>query len=227
VSTRKPIFLIAGDPGSRRTGSDPLLRAVFDNWGVSSPSIAYVGAASSDDRGFFGWVSGYFMKSGSGQVTLAPTVRRFERRFFERTCEGTDAVFICGGDVEEGMKVVARRGIAPFLSELHRGGKPLFGLSAGSIMLARAWVRWEDDDDLVGGLFPCLGLADVLCDTHGEDDNWGELKALLQLSPDGSVGHGIRAGSAIRVDPDGTVEPMGKIDTFAKQGGVVRRTKPA
>jgi cyanophycinase-like exopeptidase len=172
-------------------------------------------------------VSGYFMKSGSGQVTLAPTVRRFERRFFEETCEAADAVFIGGGDVEEGMKVVARRGVAPFLSELHRGGKLLFGLSAGSIMLARTWVRWEDHDASVGGLFPCLGIADVLCDTHGEDDNWGELKALLQLSPDGSIGHGIRAGSAIRVDPDGTVEPMGKIDTFAKQGGVVRRTKPA
>ena len=227
MSTRKPIFLIAGDPGSRRAGSDPLLCAVFDNWGVSSPSIAYVGAASRDDRGFFGWVSGYFMKSGSGQVTLAPTVRRFERRFFEETCEAADAVFIGGGDVEEGMKVVARRGVAPFLSELHRGGKLLFGLSAGSIMLARTWVRWEDHDASVGGLFPCLGIADVLCDTHGEDDNWGELKALLQLSPDGSIGHGIRAGSAIRVDPDGTVEPMGKIDTFAKQGGVVRRTKPA
>ena len=227
MSTRKPIFLIAGDPGNRRTGSDPLLRAVFDNWGVPSPSIAYVGAASSDDRGFFGWVSGYFMKSGSGQVTLAPTVRRFERRIFEKTCEAADAVFIGGGDVEEGMKVVAKRGIAPFLSELNRGGKLLFGLSAGSIILARAWVRWGDDDDSVGGLFPCLGIADVLCDTHGEDDNWGELKALLQLSPYGSIGHGIRAGSAIRVDPDGMVESMGKIDTFVKQGGVVRRTKPA
>jgi cyanophycinase-like exopeptidase len=204
-----------------------LLCAVFDNWGVSSPSIAYVGAASRDDRGFFGWVSGYFMKSGSGQVTLAPTVRRFERRFFEETCEAADAVFIGGGDVEEGMKVVARRGVAPFLSELHRGGKLLFGLSAGSIMLARTWVRWEDHDASVGGLFPCLGIADVLCDTHGEDDNWGELKALLQLSPDGGIGHGIRAGSAIRVDPDGTVAPMGKIDTFVKQGCIVRRAKPA
>ena len=227
MSTRKPIFLIAGDPGSRRPGSDPLLRTVFEICGVPAPSIAYIGAASRDDRGFFGWVSGYFMKSGSGGVTLAPTVRRFERRLFEKTCEGADAVFIGGGDVEEGMKVVARCGIAPFLSELHRGGKLLFGLSAGSIMLARAWVRWEDDDDSVGGLFPCLGIADVLCDTHGEKENWGELKALLQLSPDGSIGHGIRAGSAIRVDPNGTVEPMEKIDTFVKQGGVVRRTKPA
>ena len=215
MSTRKPIFLIAGDPGSRRAGSDPLLCAVFDNWGVSSPSIAYVGAASRDDRGFFGWVSGYFMKSGSGQVTLAPTVRRFERRLFEKTCEGADAVFIGGGDVEEGMKVVERREIAPFLSELHRGGKPLFGLSAGSIMLARAWVRWKDEDDSVGCLLPCLGIADVLCDVHGEKENWDELKALLRLSPVASVGYGIRAGSAISVDPDGTVQAMGKIDKLS------------
>ncbi len=227
MSRQKPIFLVAGDPSNRRPRSDPLLRAVFGDCGVSSPSIAYIGAASNDDRGFFGWVSDYFTKSGSGEVMLAPTCRRFERRSFEKTCEAADAVFISGGDVEEGMKVVARHGLAPFLSELYRGGKPFFGVSAGTIMLARAWVRWEDEDDSVGGLFPCLRLADILCDTHGEKENWGELKALLQLSPDSSVGYGIRAGSAIRVDPDGKVEPIGKIDTFVKQGNAVCRAKPA
>ena len=223
MSGRKPIFLIAGDPGSRRTGADPLLRTVFENCGVSFPSIAYIGAASNDDRGFLGWVSGYFTKSGSGKVTLAPTVRRFERRSFEKTCEAADAVFISGGDVEEGMAVVARRRLAPFLSELYRGGKLLFGLSAGSIMLARAWVRWEDDDDSAGVLFPCLGIADILCDTHGEKENWGELRGLLQLSPESSIGFGIRAGSAIRVDPDGTLKPIGTVDTLVRRGSVVRR----
>jgi len=223
MSRRKPVFLIAGDPGSRRTGPDPLLRTVFDNCGVASPSIAYVGAASTDDQGFFDWACRMFTKSGSGKVTLAPTVRRFERRSFEKTCEGAEAVYISGGDVEEGMRVVARRRLAPFLSDLYRGGKLIFGLSAGSIMLARAWVRWEDEDDSVGRLFPCLGIADILCDTHGEKERWGELRTLLRLSPDSSIGYGIRAGSAIRVDPDGTVEPMGKIDRFVRQGEVVRR----
>jgi cyanophycinase-like exopeptidase len=222
VSRRKPIFLIAGDPGNRHTGSDPLLRTVFCNCGVSSPSIAYIGAASNDNRGFFGWLSGIFTKSGSGAVTLAPTARRFERRFFEKTCEAADAVFVSGGDVEEGMNVLARRGLAPFLSELYRGGKLILGISAGSIMLARAWVRWADDDDSLASRFPCLGIADILCDTHGEKENWGELRALLRLSPDSSIGYGIWAGSAIRVDPDGTVAPIGTIDTFVKQGGVVR-----
>jgi cyanophycinase-like exopeptidase len=164
-----------------------------------------------------------FTKSGSGKVTLAPTVRRFERRSFEKTCEGAEAVYISGGDVEEGMRVVARRRLAPFLSDLYRGGKLIFGVSAGSIMLARAWVRWEDEDDSVGRLFLCLGIADILCDTHGEKERWGELRTLLRLSPDSSIGYGIRAGSAIRVDPDGTVEPMGKIDRFVGQGNVLRR----
>jgi Cyanophycinase and related exopeptidases len=226
MSRPKPLFLIAGDPSSRRTGPDPLLRTVFDSCGVSCPSIAYVGAASADDRGFFDWARRIFAKSGSGEVVLAPTVRRFERRSFEKTCEAADAVYVSGGDVEEGMNVVVRRKIAPFLSDLYRGGKLVFGLSAGSIMLARAWVRWKDDDDLLGNLFPCLGIANILCDTHGEKENWGELKALLKLSPDASIGYGIWAGSAIRVDPDGTVAPMGRLDRFAKQGGVVRRAKP-
>jgi cyanophycinase-like exopeptidase len=224
MSRRKPTFLIAGDPGSRRTRSDPLLRTVFDNCGVSSPAIAYVGAASHDDRGFVGWVSDTFSKSGSGEVTLAATVQRFERRSFEKICEAADAVFISGGDVEAGMDVVARRRLAPFFNELYRGGKLLFGLSAGAIMLARAWVRWKDDHDSVGGLFPCLGIADVLCDVHGEKEDWDELRALLRLSPDSSSGYGIRAGSAMRVDPDGTVKPLGRIDTFVKQGDVVRRS---
>jgi len=64
-----------------------------------------------------------------------------------------------------------------------------------------------------------------MCDTHGENESWGELTALLQLSPDASIGYGIRAGSAIRVDPDGTVAPMGKVDTFVKTGDVVRPAK--
>jgi cyanophycinase-like exopeptidase len=176
----------------------------------------YIGAANHDDRGFFGWVSDTFRKSGSGDVTLAPTVGRFERGSFEKACAAADAVFVSGGDVEEGMNVVARRRLAPFFNELYRDGKLLFAVSAGSIMLARAWVRWKDEDDSVGCVFPCLGIADVLCDVHGEKDNWDELKALLRLSPALSIGYGIRAGAAIRVDADGTVEPMGRIDRFSR-----------
>ena len=46
-------------------------------------------------------------------------------------------------------------------------------------MLARRWVRWTDPhNDDSAELFPCLGFAPVFCDTHGEGDGWGELRAL-------------------------------------------------
>lgn len=223
MSGPKAMFLIAGDPGSRRAGADPLLRTVFEQCGVASPSIAYVGAASSDDHRFFAMVRDAFVASGAGDVKLAATVRQFDCDAFERTCKAADAVFISGGDVEAGMNVVNRLQLAPFLRKLYRSGKLFFGMSAGSIMLARAWVRFQDDDDSVGELFPCLALADVLCDVHDEGEHWGELRSLLKLLPDSSVGYGIRAGSAIRVEPDGTVEPIRRIDTYVRRGNVVER----
>jgi cyanophycinase-like exopeptidase len=223
MSGSKSLFLIAGDPHRRRAGTDPLLRMVFDHCGVSSPSIAYIGAASGDDRGFFTMVTGAFTNSGAGDVTLATTVQQFERRSFEKVCAAADAVFFSGGDVDAGINVVTRHRLAPFLSELYRGGKFFFGISAGSIMLARAWVRFREGGDAGGELFPCLGIADLLCDVHDEEEDWGELKALLHLSPNSSIGYGIRAGSAIRVDPDGTIEPIRKVDTLVKHGHLVER----
>jgi hypothetical protein len=117
------------------------------------------------------------------------------------------------------MNVIGTRRVAPFLGELYCSGKLIFGLSAGSIMLTRSWVRWNKAS--MPSVFRCLDLAPVFCDVHGESESWEELKALLTLLPDSSVGYGIRAGSALRVDSDGTVAPMRRVDVFIKQDDVV------
>jgi cyanophycinase-like exopeptidase len=112
-----------------------------------------------------------------------------------------------------------------FLRRLYRSGKPFFGTSAGSIMLARKWVRWRNPDDNESAEpFPCLGLAPILCDTHGEGEGWEELKALLALSPTGAIGYGIASGAAIVIEPDGALFALGgEVDRFRKRtGGVVQ-----
>jgi len=110
------------------------------------------------------------------------------------------------------MEVLREKGMVDFLFQLYQQGKPFFGLSAGSIMLAKEWVRWRDpDDDSTAELFPCLGFAPVICDTHDEENDWQELKAALKLEKDNTIGYGIVSGAAIKVFPDGRIEALGNI----------------
>jgi peptidase E len=189
---------------------------------VPHPSIAYVGAASGDNRVFFKMISGYLRLSGAGPVTLAPlSGRRIDLAKTRAILESADLVFVSGGDVEEGMAVLEEREMTGFLRELGSRGKPFLGVSAGSIMVGSQWVRWEDpDDDATACLFPCLGLAPIVCDTHAEEDGWEELRALLRLSPEGTFGYGIPSGGGICVHPDGRLEALGEpAHRFANRGG--------
>jgi peptidase E len=200
------VYLISGGYHRRRNlRPDELLTSILEDTGLRQPSVAYVGAASGDDRGFFRWVADLLRKAGAGRVTLAPTVSPRPGPSGTRAIlSDADIVFISGGDVEEGMRHLDRAGLNVFLRRLRKAGTPFIGFSAGSIMLGRAWVRWRDpSDDGTGERFACLGLAPVLCDTHEEDDDWPELKALLGTFRSRQVAHGLTSGSALQVLPDG------------------------
>ncbi len=227
ADSEAPLYLIAGGrTKARARGPDPLLHAVLQGAGTPRPSVAYVGAASGDNAAFRLMIARILQHAGAGSVTLAPLCgRRGDAARAAAVIESSDLVFISGGDVEAGMAVLQEQGIIALLKRLHRRGKPFFGISAGSIMLARAWVRWTDpDDDDSAEVFPCLGFAPVLCDTHGEGDGWGELKALLGLRPVGSVAYGIVSGSALVAGPGGSVAALGgEVHVFRKRkSGVVQ-----
>jgi peptidase E len=220
------IYLLAGGRGSLRTDRDPLLTRVLASCGVPHPSIAYVGAASGDNQEFFAMISRYLRRCGAGRVTLAPLAgRRGKLEKARVILESADMVFISGGDVEAGMKVLEERQVLPFLRELFKRGKPFFGSSAGSIMLGWQWVRWEDpDDDATTSLFPCMGLVPIVCDTHGEAGEWEELRTLLRLTPEGTFGYGIPTGAGLCVSPDGALEALSApVHCYAHRGGAVVR----
>jgi cyanophycinase-like exopeptidase len=218
----KPVCLLAGGRGSRRRGPDPLLVRALSLAGRQSPSVAYVGAPSGDNRAFFVMIGGLLKRAGAGDVTLVRLCgRRPDLARARAELARADVVFMTGGDVEEGMGVLEATGMTPFLRELHADGKPFLGVSAGSIMLARSWVRWKDpDDEASAELFPCLGLAAVFCDTHGEAEDWEELAALVRIAPDGTVGHGIPTNAGLVVHPDGGLEAAGgAVHRLARRGG--------
>ena len=219
------IFLFAGGRDSRRRGADPLLVRAFSLIGLESPTVAYVGAASNDNRIFFMWIAGMLKKAGAGSVSLAALAsRRADQAKARSLLERSDVIFVSGGDVELGMNVLERTGVADVLQELQRAGKPFIGASAGSIMLAKSWVRWPDQgNDAAAETFPCLAMAPLLCDTHAEKEDWEELKALLRLSAPAS-GYGIPMGAALRVRADGSLSALGKpVPCFKFQEGRLER----
>jgi cyanophycinase-like exopeptidase len=223
----KPLVLIAGGRRSvARRGPDPLIREALHLANAERPSVAYIGAASGDSAMFRAMIAGQLRRAGAGEVKLAPLCgSRVNRAKAMRVVEESNIVFLSGGDVEEGMRVLREEEMDGFLEDQYRNGKPFFGMSAGSIMLARHWIRWADPDvETSGKLFPCLGLAPVCCDTHDEEDGWEELQALARLVPAGTACYGIASGAALVVNPDGSVRALGgEVHRFARRNKKVIR----
>jgi peptidase E len=226
MNTLKPVLLLAGGRPRNPQTFNPLFEEVFKASGKASPTIAYVGAASEENKAFFLMMAAMLKGVGSGKIKMAALVSaKADIKKAQDILESSDIVYISGGDVEHGMRVVQEKKIADFLVGLYKQGKPFFGVSAGSIMLAKEWIRWRDpEDDTTAEIFPCLGIAPVICDTHGEAEGWEELQALLAMEKDNTIGYGIVSGTAMKVFPDGKIEALGgAVHQYAKINGTVKR----
>jgi len=208
------IHLLGGGPGAMLSLRKAFHAALADT-GKDKPLVAYVGAASQDNTGFFGMIRGALAMTG-GRIQMAKLASpRAPVGEAKSLLEGCDLVFVSGGDVELGMKILHGRGAAGTLTSLAAAGKPMFGISAGSLMLAREWVRFESEDDHDGEIFPCLGIAPIHVDAHSEDDGWSELRALVRLlhargDPD-PVGYGLTRKGGVRLwtNSPTRIEPFG------------------
>ena len=130
-----------------------------------------------------------FKAAGARAFELAPTAAPAAIDRARAVLARADAIFISGGDVAAGMETLRAADLVPLLAERHAAGVPFIGLSAGSIMLSRQWIAWSDpDDDATAAPFDCLGFAPLLCDTHAEEDDWSELRALLGFQQPGARG---------------------------------------
>lgn len=201
----KAVYLIPGGPDSEEESLAEDCRAVFQACGKRNPAVAYVGTASLDDESFFRFLEKPMVDAGAERVVLAPIAGdRADVPSAKKILAEADAVFLSGGEVDDGMMGLADTGLDVFMSELYRGGKFFFGLSAGSIMMGQRSVRWDvEDDDDTASLFPCLNFVPLILDAHGEDRDWAELKCALRLLGDGARGYGLSTGGLYMADSRG------------------------
>ena len=186
------------------------------------PNIAYIGAANGDRLAFFGMIKPLLLQGGARSVTFVKLARdSVDLSEARGTLSASDAVFISGGEVEDGMNWLKKHGLTEFLGNLYAEGKPFLCTSAGTIMMGERWVRWDDpEDDDTAELFDCLGVIPCVFDTHAEDEDWIELKTVLRLMGDGARGYGIPKGGIISADSSGALHALRqKLLTFTYKNG--------
>ncbi len=226
MSPLKPVFLLAGGhPLDQAKLVAGLARALTASE-VSRPRVAYIGTASQDNRLFFLAVKTLLHRAGASQVNLVRLARpNADIPAAKAALAAADVLFLSGGEVEDGISWLTRHGLADYLRELYAQGKLFCGISAGSIMLGRCWVRWANPaDDATAEIFTCLGLVPVIFDTHAEDEDWRELKTALRLLGPGSDGYGIPQDGMISADRAGRlIDPENALLHFVNRDGQVRR----
>ena len=225
MSTNHSVFCIAGGWPSDPAILNRCLKRALKACGKPNPSVAYVGTASGDDLPFFRSMKSLLIKAGSGQVELAPLAgEKADAEKAGRLLQASDAVFLSGGEMEDGMKWLRLHGTDRLLRDLFENGKTFFGLSAGSIMMGARWVHWDTpDDDTTASLFDCLGFVPTVFDTHAENESWHELKTALRLLGPGAKGFGIPSNGMLLADSEGKLTSLeGRMLPFQNRGGTVK-----
>jgi cyanophycinase-like exopeptidase len=104
--------------------------------------------------------------------------------------------------------------VAPLQTAAARGAT-FAGMSAGSIMLGKRWIRWPHAHakDHEAETYECLGIAGCSLDTHGEDDDWNEARAFVSVRAN-ELGkkvyaYGVSSGGALVVGPGGQARALG------------------
>src|SRR2546423_15442003 len=94
-------------PFRKDMGMKPYLKGLYAATGKPKPVVTQIGAANGDDR-TFGMMTVAMLKwAGAGTVHWPRTTgRRKDPRAVREALAETDVVFVSGGDVEEGVKVL-------------------------------------------------------------------------------------------------------------------------
>jgi peptidase E len=205
MSMEKPAYLLAGGRPSDPAAVHRSLARVLQACAKPKPKVAYLGVANQDNPAGYDAMRQLLLEAGAGEVTLLPLAREdADVGAAKGFLASADAVFLSGGEVEDGMRWLVRHGLDAFLRDLYNQGTQFFGVSAGSILMGTHWVHWDiPEDNDTASLFSCLGLIPTIFDTHAEDEDWIELKTALRLRGPGTPGYGIPRGGMIRADSRG------------------------
>ncbi len=208
-----PLYLLADSQLLfSRADDNNLPGAIRASLAAGHPKAAYIGASNHDRAEFYDLFVAAMELMGVSQCHMVPSELDDEDRLF---LEKADLILLAGGEVEHGWQVFQRNGMKDLILKKRYDGGVLVGISAGAIQLGLGALT----DAGQPKKFDMFGFAPFYVGAHEENDEWWNLRALVNLSQTGTRGVGIPMGAGAIYCPDGTLEPIRRpLTELVKEG---------
>jgi cyanophycinase-like exopeptidase len=214
----KPLYLLADSQLLfLEKGSNTLIRRLKAEL-PETPKGAYIGASNNNQAEFYDLFLAAMEMIGVKECRMLPEQLAEGDRAF---CEGANLVLLSGGDSLRGWRVFAQSGIKEMLLHKRYDGSVLVGVSAGAIQLALGALSEEPQPKVID----MFGFAPFYVGAHEEDQDWWNLRALVNLSRNQQRGIGMPAGGGAIYSHDGTLEPIRRplIEFMKEDEGIKER----
>src|SRR6476620_2835427 len=200
----KPLYLLADSQLLFwKSGSDSLAERLHADLGTSSPKAAYIGASNGDQPEFYSLFQAAMESMGISNCRLVPSQPSREDISF---LENAELIVLSGGDVERGWQVFEQNGLKELVPRKRFDGAVLMGVSAGAVQLGLGCLSNAAQPKSLD----MFRFAPFYVGAHDEENDWWDLRALVNLSLADTGAIGIPSGGGAVYYSDGTLEPLRK-----------------
>ncbi|MGC2741595.1 MAG: Type 1 glutamine amidotransferase-like domain-containing protein, partial [Candidatus Angelobacter sp.] len=181
----KPLYLLADSQlFFWKSESGSLAERVRADLDTSNPKAAYVGASNGDQPEFYSLFQAAMDAMGISDCRAVPSQPSREDIFF---LENADLIVLSGGDVERGWRTFEQNGLKELLPRKRFDGAILMGVSAGAVHLGLGHLSNAAQPKPLD----MFRFAPFYVGAHDEENDWWDLRALVNLSPSDVRGIGI------------------------------------
>ncbi|WLR57505.1 Type 1 glutamine amidotransferase-like domain-containing protein [Mesobacillus subterraneus] len=165
-----------------RNNASDLKSKVKNLLGPQFIKLAYIPSRTDKEREYFAKARADFLGLGVTDLFYFDVDEEFESSQLEdfRSC---DAIFLSGGNTYQFLKNLKERNIDKNIKEMVNEGKPLIGVSAGSIIMSKSIkiAAFQDENEVELHDLSGLGVVDFEFMPHRNRENH-QFDSLLKYS---------------------------------------------
>lgn len=186
---------------------------------IKDAKAAYIGASNGDQPEFYDLFVAAMQGMEISNCKMVPVNPSQHDISF---LQSADLILLAGGNDELGWTTFEQNGLKDLISQQRLRGTILIGVSAGAMQLGLGSLSTAAQPKQL----PMFCFAPFYVGAHDEQNDWWDLRALVNLSQSDVRGIGIPTGGGAIYDADGTLEPIRKplLELLKQDGKIIEHT---